>query len=223
MPRVLIADDDDQLRGLITDFLESQKFTVEAVNNGASCKEKLEQNTYDVLVLDWQMPGLTGVEVCRWFRGQGGGTPVLLLTAKDQIEDKEDGFASGVDDYLTKPFVFRELSARLAALLRRGEVAVSLIVELGPLRVDPDKHLVTVGGTTLNLSPTEFSVLEFFARHPGQVFNTTVLLDRIWKSTSDVSPDTVRVYIRRLRDKLQNIGYPDLLQNIHGVGYKLEV
>jgi len=101
-------------------------------------------------------------------------------------------------------------------------VAPSLTVEVGPLKVDPDKHVVTVDGATLKVSPTEFSVLEFLARHHDQVFDTAALLDRVWRSSSDVSPDTVRVYIRRLRDKLAEAGHPTLLQNIHGVGYKLQ-
>jgi DNA-binding response OmpR family regulator len=223
MPRVLVADDDDQLRGVVTDWLESQNFEVEAVNNGSACKEVLEGKTFDVMVLDWQMPGMSGVEICRWYREKGGTTPVLMLTAKDEIKDKEAGFGAGVDDYLTKPFILRELSARLSALLRRGQVAASLVVEFGPLKVDPDKHLVTVNGAPIKVSPTEFSILDFLIRHPGQVFNTTALLDRVWKSTADVSPDTVRVYIRRLRDKFKEVGYPELLQNIHGVGYKLQI
>lgn len=223
MPRVLVADDDDQLRGVVVDWLESQKFDVEQVNSGVAAKAVLENASFDVMILDWQMPGLSGVEVCRWFREKGGTTPVLMLTAKDEIKDKEMGFGAGVDDYLTKPFILRELSARLTALLRRGSVAASLVVEFGPLKVDPDKHLVTVNGAPIKVSPTEFSILDFLARHPGQVFNTTALLDRVWKSTADVSPDTVRVYIRRLRDKFKEAGYPELLANIHGVGYKLQL
>lgn len=223
MPRVLVADDDEQLRGVVTDWLESQKFDIVSVNSGSACKEVLEQQSFDVMILDWQMPGLSGVEVCRWFREKGGTTPVLMLTAKDEIKDKEIGFGAGVDDYLTKPFILRELSARLSALLRRGAVATSLVVEFGPLKVDPDKHLVTLEGAPIKVSPTEFSILDFLARHPGQVFNTTALLDRVWKSTADVSPDTVRVYIRRLRDKFKEAGHPELLQNIHGVGYKLQM
>lgn len=221
MPRVLYADDDNQLRSLVSDWLENQKYEVEQAENGSTCKELLISQKFDLLILDWSMPGLTGVEICRWFRDQGGTTPVLMLTGKDLIQDKEGGYESGVDDYLTKPFDFRELAVRLAALLRRGSVAASLAVQVGPLSIDPDKHSVTINGQPLQVSPTEFSVLEFLARHPGQVFNTTALLDRVWKRSADVSPDTVRVYIRRLREKLQSAGYPDLLQNIHGVGYKL--
>jgi DNA-binding response OmpR family regulator len=223
MAKVLVADDDEQLRALVVDWLESQKFEVESVNSGSACKIVLENRNFDVMILDWQMPGLSGVDVCRWFRERGGTTPVLMLTAKDEIKDKEIGFGAGVDDYLTKPFLMRELSARLSALLRRGTVAPSLTVEVGPLKVDPDQHVVTVNGAPLKVSPTEFSILEFLARHQGQVFDTNTLLDRVWKSSADVSPDTVRVYIRRLRDKLTDAGHPTMLQNIHGVGYKLQL
>lgn len=221
MPKLLLADDDNQLRSLVGDWLEHQQYTVDLAIDGAECKQFLTTTQYDVLILDWTMPEISGIEICRWFRGRGGSTPILMLTGKDEIEDKEKGFSSGVDDYLTKPFDLRELAARLRALLRRGSVATSRIVQVGPLMIDPDTHTLTVDKTPLALTATEFAVLEYLARHPNQVFNATALLDRVWTSSSEVSPDTVRVYIKRLRAKFEAIGHGDLIQNIHGVGYKL--
>lgn len=221
MPKLLLADDDDQLRALVGDWLEHDQFNVDLARDGGECREFLMRNKYDVLVLDWTMPEASGIEICRWFRARGGTTPILMLTGKDEIEDKESGFGAGVDDYLTKPFELRELAARLRALLRRGDVAVSRVIKVGPMIIDPDTHSVTVDTTPLKLTATEFSVLEFFGRHPNQVFSANALLDRVWNSSSDVSPDTVRVYIKRLRAKLEAIGHEDLIQNIHGVGYKL--
>jgi DNA-binding response OmpR family regulator len=221
MPKVLLADDDEHLGALVGDWLEHDHFNVDRATDGAMCKEYLLSNKYDVLIFDWNMPGMTGIELCRWFRSKGGTTPILMLTGKDQIDDKELGFGAGADDYLTKPFEVRELGARIRALLRRGEVAVSRTVTVGPLVIDPDAHSVTLNNEQIKLTATEFSVLEFLGRHPNQVFSATALLDRVWNSAADVSPDTVRVYIKRLRAKFETLGHGDLIENVHGVGYKL--
>jgi DNA-binding response OmpR family regulator len=223
MPKLLLADDDDQLRQIVGDWLEHENYNVDLACDGDEAKEFLQSGAYDVLVLDWTMPGPSGIELCKWFRARGGATPVLMLTGKDEIENKETGFNAGVDDYLTKPFELRELAARLRALLRRGTVATSRVIKVGPLVVNPDTHTATVDDQPLVLTATEFAVLEYLGRHPNQVFNANALLDRVWSSSSDVSPDTVRVYIKRLRAKFDAIGYPELIQNIHGVGYKLNV
>ena len=221
MPKILFADDDEALRKLVGDWLEHDNFNADMAADGAECKEFLLNTKYDVLIIDWTMPEISGLDICRWFRSRGGTTPILMLTGKDHIEDKEIGFGAGVDDYLTKPFNLRELGARLRALLRRGDVAASRTLQVGPLMIDPDTHTATVDNNPLKLTATEFSVLEYFARHPNQVFSANALLDRVWTSTSDVSPDTVRVYIKRLKAKLEAMGHGELIQNIHGVGYKL--
>ena len=223
MPKLLLADDDNQLRQLVGDWLEHENYNVDLAADGPEAKEYLLSGDYDVLILDWSMPEPTGIELCKWFRAKGGMTPIIMLTGKDEIEHKEVGFGAGVDDYLTKPFELRELAARLRALLRRGTVATSRTVKAGPLVLDPDTHTATVDNGPLTLTATEFAVLEFLGRHPNQVFNANALLDRVWSSSSEVSPDTVRVYIKRLRAKFEAIGYPELIQNIHGVGYKLNV
>jgi DNA-binding response OmpR family regulator len=221
MPKALLADDDARLRQLIGDWLEHHQFTLDVVSDGVQAQEMLGHGVYDVLIFDWDMPGMNGVDLCRWFRGRGGTTPVLMLTGKNSIDEKEDGFSAGVDDYLTKPFELRELTARLTALLRRGNVAPTRKVQAGPLSIDPDAHAASVDGTPLKLTATEFAVLEFMSRHPNQVFSADALIDRVWKSSSEISPDTVRVYIKRLREKLMALGHGELIQNVHGVGYKL--
>ena len=222
MPKVLIVDDDVRLQTLVSDWLEHQRFTVEAVVTAEEARERLLAFTYDLIVLDWGLPGESGVEICRWYRARGGSTPILMLTGKDQIEDKEDGFDAGVDDYLTKPFDVRELTARLNALTRRGgQVAPSRVLKLGNLTVDPAAHSATVDEHDIRLTPKEFDILEFLLRHPNQVFSPETLLDRLWKDGFDVSPDTVRVYIKRLREKLEKYGRGSLIKNVHGVGYKL--
>jgi DNA-binding response OmpR family regulator len=221
-PRLLLADDDKQLLNLVTDWLEYQKFNIVTARYGTQCQEFLLTTKYDLLILDWQMPELTGLEICRWFRARGGTTPVLMVSGKMGIDDKEHAFAAGIDDYLTKPFELRELTMRINALLRRTGAANSRILQIGPLTLDPDTHIAKVDGNQLNLTATEFAVLEYMGRHPNQVFSTRTLLDRVWKNATDVSPDTVRVYIKRLREKLHTLGHRDLLQNIHGVGYKFD-
>jgi DNA-binding response OmpR family regulator len=221
MPKALLADDDARLRQLVGDWLEHHQYHVDAVPDGEQAKEFLGRGAYDVIILDWEMPGLSGVDLCSWFRSRGGTTPVLMLTGKDKIDDKEGGFGAGVDDYLTKPFELRELTVRLNALLRRGQVAASRKLQVGPLVVDPESHSATIDGNELKLTATEFAVLEFLGRHPNQVFSADALIDRVWKSSTEISPDTVRVYIKRLREKFQLLGHGELIKNVHGVGYKL--
>ncbi|HEY9733438.1 MAG TPA: response regulator transcription factor [Drouetiella sp.] len=221
MPKLLLADDDKQLRQIVGDWLEHEHYIVDLACDGLEAKEYLLSGGYDLLILDWSMPQLTGIEVCKWFRARGGSTPILMLTGKDEIEHKETGFGAGVDDYLTKPFELRELTARLRALLRRVSVASSSTIKVGPLVLDPDTHGASVDGKSLTLTGTEFAVLEFLGRHPNQVFNANALLDRVWNNSAEVSPDTVRVYIKRLRAKFDALGHSDLIQNVHGVGYKL--
>ncbi len=222
MPKVLIVDDDARLRMNISDWLEHQRFDVEQAKNGVEAKEMLSAYSYDLVILDWNLPDTEGVEICRWFRGRGGSTPVLMLTGKDMIQDKVEGFDAGADDYLTKPFELLELTARLNALMRRGgAVAPTRVLNQGGLVIDPVAHSAKIDGKQMQLTPKEFDILEFLLRHPDQVFSADTLLDRLWKSDAEVSPDTVRVYIKRLREKLEKHGRGGMLKNVHGVGYKL--
>jgi OmpR-family two-component system manganese-sensing response regulator len=221
MAKVLVADDDRELVDSVKSWLEHEQFKVDTAFDGLEAKEFMLQGEYDVVILDWAMPSLTGVDVCKWFRLKGGTTPVLLLTGKDGIDNIETGLDSGADDYLTKPFSLRELTARLRALTRRGSVLVSSTITIGPLKIDPDTHVVLLDGTEVKLTATEFSLLEYMAKHPNQVFSADALIVRVWKTSAQISPDTVRVYIRRLREKFEAAGHPGLLTNLHGVGYKL--
>lgn len=222
MPKVLLVDDDARLRMNISDWLEHHRFDVDEAGNGVEAKEKLAAFTYDLVVLDWNLGDAEGVDICRWFRGRGGTTPILMLTGKDMVQDKVESFDAGVDDYLTKPFELLELTARLNALMRRGGlVAPTRVLEKGGLLIDPTAHSAKIDGKEMQLTPKEFDILEFLMRHPDQVFSADALLDRLWKSDAEVSPDTVRVYIKRLREKLEKHGRGGMLKNIHGVGYKL--
>jgi DNA-binding response OmpR family regulator len=221
MPKVLLADDDPELLQSVSAWLQHHKYNVDMASDGAEAREYMSQIEYDVLVIDWTMPSVSGIELCQWFRARGGTTPILILTGKDEISDKEKGLDSGADDYLTKPFDLRELTARLNALMRRGKVLATRVLQVGPLTIDPDAHRVMVDGNEMKLTATEFAVLEFMGRHPDQVFSADALIARVWKTSSEISTDTVRVYVKRLREKFEAAGYPGLLTNVHGVGYKI--
>jgi DNA-binding response OmpR family regulator len=221
-PKVLIAEDDGNICDLLKDWLEYQDFEVVTARNGSECHRPLLTQKFDALILDWKMPGLTGLELCRWLRSRSVNTPILLLSAKDSIEDKVIGLAAGADDYLTKPFQVRELTLRVKALIRRVNGSYERIIEVGALTIDPHTQIATLHGTPVAFTATEFAVLEYMARHPGKVFGPQSLLDGVWKRSSEVSIVTVRVYLKRLRQKLECAGHGELIQNVHGVGYKIE-
>lgn len=223
MAKVLLADDDRSLLESVSAWLEHQKWTVDQASGGAKAREYMTQIQYDVLVVDWSMPEITGIELCQWHRSCGGLTPILILSGKDAVTDKERGLDSGADDYLTKPFEMRELTARLNTLLRRTTAILGSGAKIGPISMDSTTHKVFIDSKELKLTATEFSVLEFLGRHPNQVFSAEALIARVWKPPSNVSVETVRVYVKRLREKLNECGYPKLLVNVHGVGYKFDI
>lgn len=165
---------------------------------------------------------MSGPEICSQFRQQGGQTPILMLTGKKELEDKTAGLDAGADDYLTKPFHMQELSARLRALLRRGAAAVSrTVLTAGHVMLDPATRKVTTQGKEVALQPREYALLEFLLRHPNQPFSAEAILDRVWSSESDASPDTVRLQIMRLRHKIDIDGKESMVRTIHRVGYML--
>lgn len=223
MAKILVADDDQELLTSVRQWLEHHKFIVDTAVDGNEAKEFIRQSSYDVLILDWRMPGLSGLELCQWCRSNGIALKILMLTGRDDVQDKIKGLDAGADDYLTKPFNLLELLARVKALMRRGSELLPTVISVGELTIAPDSHRVVLGGHELRLTPTEFTLLEFLARHPGQVFSADALISRNWESSAQISPDTVRVHIKRLREKFSDVGFSGLLENIHGVGYKLAI
>lgn len=222
MAKILIVEDDKQLSELIVDWLTGEKHTPEPVYEGPEGLQRLKFYKYDVIILDWELPGLSGPEICNQFRQGGGQTPILMLTGKKEVEDKATGLDAGADDYLTKPFHMVELSARLRALLRRASVDVSrTILSAGHISLDPVSRKVTSNGNEITLQPKEYSLLEFLLRHPNQPFSAEAILDRVWSSESDASPDTVRLQIMRLRHKIDAEGKESMVRTIHRVGYML--
>lgn len=222
MARILVVEDEVTLARVVEDWLLGEQHTVEVVHDGPMAVQKLSGNIYDVIILDWQLPGLSGLEVCKQYRSNGGSAAIIMLTGKREIIDKEQGLDSGADDYLTKPFQMRELSARLRALLRRSRKLQETVITIGNLVLDSSRRAVTKDGKEIQLMPKEYALLEFLMRHPGQVFSHDALIDGVWSEESDASPDTLRVHIKRLREKIDTKGEESIIRTLHRLGYKLE-
>ena len=223
MAKILLIEDDLDLCSMVADFLTTDRHTVEAVNDGQTGWEMLQNSVFDLVVLDWELPELQGIEVLRRFRSGGGKTPVIMLTGKGEIAEKELGFETGADDYLSKPFELRELGMRLRALLRRSPTAVSNELKLHDLVLDTVKHKVSKNGKEIKLLPRDFSLLEFFMRYPGEIFSPDTLLARVWHQDSDASQEGLRVAIRRIRKAIDSSDDLTLsiIENVPRVGYRL--
>ena len=221
MARVLLVEDDKDLAGIIVEFIKAENHIILAVYDGEQGAKVLADDTFDLIILDWNLPVRTGVELCQDYRKGGGACPILMMTGKSEINDKELGLDSGADDYLTKPFDLRELGARVRALLRRRAVSnKSELISAGNLKVDPARHKVFLDGDEVKLLPKEFALLEFFMKNPDHVFSSEALMSHVWKSEKDASDQVVRQCLMRLRKKIDRNG--DLIKTVHGVGYKWE-
>jgi DNA-binding response OmpR family regulator len=221
MSKILVIEDDLELLKNLTAWLKLEHHVVEQAARGLDALEKLKFFEYDLVILDWTLPEMDGIDILRRFRDSGSKTPVLMLTGKTGIVDIEDGLGSGADDYLTKPFNMRELSARVRALLRRFNKTYELVLEVGDIALEPSKHQVLKEGKEIKLQPKEFALLEFLMRNRNEPFSIETLLNRIWDSDTMASPDTVRVCITRLRNKIDTPGQPSIIQTVHRMGYKI--
>lgn len=223
MSKILIVEDDKGLCQVIDESLQSEKYSVEVSYDGSDAVERLRSYVYDLVILDWDIPFLNGIEVCKQFRSRGGKSPILMLTGKSQIDEKEHGFDSGVDDYLTKPFELRELKSRVRALLRRPASFQGKALTAGDLVLEPSSYRVAKGSKQLSLSPKEFALLEFLMRHPKQVFSAEHLLRSVWKAEDDVGLETIKTHIKNIRAKIDSEGQPSVIATVFGVGYKVDV
>lgn len=223
MPKILVVEDDLDLRSIVEDWLRHEHHLVETATKGDEAMELIGIYPYDLIILDWNLPVMSGIQILKKFRQDGGKTPVLMLTGQDLTENIETGLDSGADDYLTKPFHMKELSARIRALLRRPQAVTDNVLRAGDLTLNPRTFAVTKDGADIRLLPKEFALLEFMMRHPNQVFSAEALLDRVWRSENDAAPETVRTCIKRLRRKIDGESENSLIQTLHGVGYKLHV
>jgi DNA-binding response OmpR family regulator len=222
MAKIFLLDDDRSMCGVVKDWLEEQNNSIEMVHEAKEAMAYLATYKYDLIILDWSLPDGTGVDVLKQFRTAGGTTPVLMLTGKGAIEDKEQGLDSGADDYLTKPFDMKELSARVRALLRRSGNLTENVLKVADIQLDPGTFSVTKGGAPLKLFPKDFALLEFLLRNPNKVFSAAQLLNHVWNSMDGVGEETVRTSVKRLRKLIDTDGQPSLIENIFGVGYKLK-
>jgi two-component system response regulator MprA len=222
--RVLVVDDDPQLRQALTRALELDGYEVTTANNGAQALEAVSQRRPDVMVLDVMMPYVGGLDVCRTLRSRNDRLPILVLTARDEVGDRVAGLDAGADDYLTKPFALEELRARLRALLRRttpdGEDD-SASLEYTDLTLDPLARTVRRGNRPIDLTRTEFALLELFLRNAGRPLPRDVIMDRVWGWESEPTSNSLEVFVGYLRRKTESEGEARLIHTVRGVGYVL--
>ncbi|MBX9721293.1 MAG: response regulator transcription factor [Candidatus Obscuribacterales bacterium] len=223
MAKILLVEDEHDLAQLMCGWLQREHHLVETFENGIDAYGTIQVNKYDVIILDILLPGMNGLEICRQYRKSRGMTPILMVTAKNTVEDKEAGLDAGADDYITKPFALKELAARVRALLRRGQSLPSNQLHIRDIVIDPVDYTVSKSGQQIHLLPQEFRLLEFLARHPNQVFSAEELLASVWESDTPAMLDTVRGHIKRIRRKLDTPGEQSIITNVYGVGYKLEL
>lgn len=219
MAKILVVEDDVENLELLTQALTAENHRVEQSMSGDDAAFMLKTYDFDLILLDWDLPAKSGLDVCLDYRANGGKTPILMLTGKDMVVDKETGLDSGADDYLTKPYSMRELLARVRTLLRRPALLLSNDLKAGAITMAPSKGLVSVNGNSVELNPSEFKLLEFLLRHPNQVFHPDVLLNKVWSSDSDATVEALRSAMKRLRRKL---GTADVIHTVVGVGYVLK-
>jgi two-component system, OmpR family, response regulator len=219
--RVLVVEDERKLGELLRRGLGEEGYAADLADRGEEALWMAQAVPYDAIVLDVMLPGADGFEICRRMRGSGVWTPVLMLTARDAVDDRVNGLDAGADDYLTKPFAFEELLARLRALTRRAPVERPAVLQAGDLRLDPAAHRAWRGDQELDLSAKEFSLLELFMRRPGVTLSRTQLLDGAWDIAFESRSNVVDVYVRYLREKIDRPFGQHSLETIRGVGYRL--
>jgi two-component system, OmpR family, response regulator len=219
--RILVVEDHERMAGLIRRGLLEEGYAVDLVANGEDGEWMAAENEYDAIVLDVVLPGIDGFELCRRIRGEGGWAPVLMLTARDAVDDRVRGLDAGADDYLTKPFAFAELIARIRALVRRGSPKRPATLAVGDLTLDPSSHEVRRGDALVDLTAKEFSLLEYLMRHPGEVLSRGRLIEHVWDFAFDGDSNVVDVYIRYLREKIDRPFARRAIETVRGAGYRL--
>jgi two-component system OmpR family response regulator len=219
--RALVVEDELKMAALIRRGLTEEGYAADVARTGEDAIWMAQATPYDAIVLDLMLPGRNGVEVCKTLRDNGVWSPILMLTARDGVEDRVAGLDSGADDYLSKPFSFAELLARLRALTRRGPTERPAVLEVGSLRLDPARRQAWRGDTSIDLSAKEFSLLETFMRRPGEVLTRLALLDHAWDFAYENKSNVVDVYVRYLRGKIDRPFGLESLETVRGVGYRL--
>jgi DNA-binding response OmpR family regulator len=219
--RVLLIEDDRKAAKLLTKGLQEEGFVVDVAATGEEGEVQVAVNEYDVILLDWLLPGKDGIAVCRDLRAHRVSTPILMLTARDGLSDRVSGLTVGADDYLTKPFAFAELLARIRALLRRSRLAQPTVIRVADLTIDPTSRRVTRAGVLVALTAREFAILEVLARSQGEIVSRTRLVERVWDEASDVLDNLVDAHVSHLRKKIDRGSGVSLIHTVRGFGYRL--
>lgn len=220
---ILVVEDEDAIRDMLTMVLEQSGYETHPVADAEQAQKAIAERMPDLILLDWMLPGISGVEWARRLKKDPmyRELPIILLTARGEEEDKVRGLEIGADDYMTKPFSPKELAARIRAVLRRtGKIMDLAQITLGDLILDTEQHRLTIGDRQLEVSPTEFRLMQFFMTHPDKVYSRTQLLDQVWGRSVYIEERTVDVHIRRLRKILGEYGREDLVQTVRGFGYR---
>lgn len=220
--RILVVEDDRRVASAVKRGLTAEGFAVDVAADGDEGYWLATENPYDAMILDIMLPGLTGFEVCARLRDAGVWTPILMLTAKDGPEDEAHALDTGADDFLSKPFSYVVLLARLRALLRRGSAERPAVLTCGDLHLDPATHRVWREGTPITLTPRQFSLLEFLMRHPGEVLSKTKIREHVWDFAYDGDSNVVEVYVGQLRRRIDEPFGCSTLQTVRLVGYRLD-
>ncbi len=219
--RILVVEDNRRLSSALKSCLEDESYAVDSAYDGEAGIDFARVTSYDAIILDVMLPIIDGVEVCRRLRSSRINVPIIMLTARDTVEDRVRGLDSGADDYLVKPFALAELTARLRALLRRQSTQRGGSIEVGDLRIDPASHEVSRSGRAIELTSREYALLEYFARHPGQIITREMAEEHIWSYDYVGASNVVDVYVRRLRRKIDDPFPTKLIVTVRGAGYRL--
>jgi len=221
--RILIVEDETSIANFIRDGLTEEGFAVDVADNGKKGLQLALDNLaeYDVILLDWMLPGLNGIEICRSIRRENEIIPIIFLTAKDTVDDAVFGLEAGANDYIRKPFSFEELLARIRVLMRSHQHA-NAVFEAGDILMDVERHIVSKEGKPVDLTQKEFALLEYLLRNKGKVCRRTRIIEKIWDIHFEHDTSVIDVYINALRRKLDTPGTPSLITTVRGVGYKIE-
>ncbi len=221
MAKILVVEDEKEMAETVAHVLRSEHHVVEVALSGDDALDKLRVSQYDLLILDLNLPGADGLEICKTIRHQKRPVSILMVTGRRTVEEKERGLDLGADDYLTKPFHLKELQARVRALLRRTPTDNSHLITVHDVCLDSKQHVVTRGGAVVRLLPTEFSLLEFFMKHPDRVFTSAQIIEHVWPQDTDATDRAVTSCLNRLRSKLSDGEKFELIETLYSEGYRL--
>ena len=221
--KILVVEDDPRIASIVKECLCKQNYTVDVVEDGELALTCVDATHYDLLILDWMLPKLDGITVCKQLRDQGNSTSILMLTARDKSSDKVQGLDVGADDYVVKPFDIPELLARVRALLRRSQTPIASATLLwGLLEIDTAKHEVTYGQKPVSLTPKEYSLVELFVRSGDRILSYDNIIEAVWTFDDSPGKDVVKTHLKSIRQKLKKASAPaDIIENVYGVGYRM--